>query len=93
MNRRNFIRLLGSGLFVPLVEPQIKYILPPVGGWQAITPIPGSFATLMIPGLTQIYYDYLVEKGAFKYADFDISTLRQKYLDMRAENGIYPFKR
>lgn len=58
MDRRSFLRCLAAGLVVPKVEPVVKYFLPPEGGWRPRQ----AFPQLMMPGLREIYNDFLTEQ-------------------------------
>jgi hypothetical protein len=86
VNRRDFFRLAAAGLVAPIIEPQIKYILPPTGGWNLIPSKP-TFAQIIAPGIRQIYYDFLIEEGALMNPNIEINTLKKKYLDRRAHEA------
>lgn len=90
MQRRRFLKLLGSALFVPVVEPQIKYILPPVGGWNLNNGI--YTVTPEISGEIIAYWEFLHKRGVFSNPDIDIMNIKKTYLDMRALSYVWGTK-
>lgn len=89
LNRRNFIRLLGSSLLVPVVEPRIKYVLPPLGGWYVHGSPKTPFPKFIMPSVIPVYYEYLIEEGAFTNPWLDLQKARDQYLEIRAQNSIF----
>jgi hypothetical protein len=95
LDRRNFIRLLSSSLLVPIVEPKIIYILPPINGWHST----GRHYDVIIQddlvevgsGITA-FYDFLMAneyflKGLAKAPDYTV--LQTIYSDRRAASALH----
>lgn len=88
MERRTFFRLIAAGLVAPVLEPKIKYFLPPDGGWKPVNRVKATFPQLMEPGLGKIYFDAL--DNALKFNPYVYEpAVRKRYLDERAENSDF----